>query len=96
MLTTVVGLFDDSITIPETRKHFSGSAEAASGRWRAMMRPQSALHTGIRWRSGQAIYVFGGNNASGNLDSTESAVPEPATLSLLALGGLVLMRRRRA
>ena len=45
---------------------------------------------------GQTIYAFGGYDNSGNLSSTEAAVvPEPATLSLLALGGLGVLQRKR-
>lgn len=38
----------------------------------------------------------GGSTASGRFDFAIVAVPEPAGLSLLALGGVALLRRRRA
>ena len=42
------------------------------------------------------IYVFGGRLASGeHLDTVYMGVPEPATLSLLALSGFVMLHRRR-
>jgi N-acetylneuraminic acid mutarotase len=46
---------------------------------------------------GNDIYAFGGNNGTGSLASIEVlTVPEPATLSLLVLGGLAFLRRRKA
>ena len=39
----------------------------------------------------------GGNSVDYNLDNINlSEVPEPATVSLLALGGLLLLRRRKS
>jgi hypothetical protein len=50
------------------------------------------------------VYGFGGNGISGNENAMNSylngiqiaPVPEPATIALLSLGGLVLLRRKRA
>ena len=43
---------------------------------------------------GDWIYAFGGTSSGVNLSSVEAA-PEPATLSVLALGGLGLLARRK-
>ena len=43
----------------------------------------------------QAVYTTPYGNAQGSIDCDLSSVPEPATLSLLALGGIALLRRRR-
>jgi len=44
----------------------------------------------------RTIYAFGGIDGinPGSLASTETAVPEPASMVLLALGGLAVLRRR--
>jgi len=44
---------------------------------------------------GNKLYVSGGTTSSGVRFDTVYSIPEPATLSLLALGGLAVMRRRR-
>jgi hypothetical protein len=56
---------------------------------------ERVLGTGLlsgEWFDGTRWTVNIQTNASG---ATILAIPEPATLSLLALGGLAVMRRRR-
>ncbi|MDP6044813.1 MAG: PEP-CTERM sorting domain-containing protein [Phycisphaerae bacterium] len=45
-----------------------------------------------RWLDGEPWTIYIRNN---NADATVLLTPEPATLSLLALGGLMILRRRR-
>jgi hypothetical protein len=60
--------------------------------------------TGTTWEEGdftgnQVVdgldYVVWSNNYEGNCPALPGSVPEPATLSLLAIGGLALLRRKR-
>ncbi len=39
-------------------------------------------------------YVFGANNSNNNFYTIGAMIPEPMTLSLLALGGLIVARKR--
>lgn len=41
------------------------------------------------------VIVGNGKNPRGNMDGWVAVIPEPATLSLLALGGLAVIRRRK-
>ncbi|MCH9023676.1 MAG: PEP-CTERM sorting domain-containing protein, partial [Planctomycetes bacterium] len=46
--------------------------------------------------SADGLTIVGwGRNPSGNSEAWIATIPEPATLSLLALGSLALLRRRR-
>ena len=56
-----------------------------------------AIPVGTRWVASQVSYNDDSiGSAPGYVDTTELTItPEPATLSVLALGGLALIRRRR-
>jgi len=47
------------------------------------------------WRISEAVFGTTGNNCGINQVLMYGAIPEPATMSLLALGGLALLRRRK-
>jgi hypothetical protein len=49
--------------------------------------------SGVSWDIAYAVICLENTTAGGRVYITN--LPEPATLSLLALGGLVLIRRRR-
>jgi hypothetical protein len=50
----------------------------------------------VQYMFGSDVYTFATSYTTNGNDITLTTVPEPATLGLLSLGGLVLARRRRA
>ena len=83
-----------SLTMLAGETYWARATEIAGGNVQWMRENPQLLPTGLATHAG---YIFNGNSsgARNRFEANGTLVPEPGTLSLLALGGLALLRRRR-